>query len=236
MEPTQAETSEQTRPANVLEAWHASLRSAVEKMLRSLNETIEAGQVMELIAPVDVVQSASPLGEALSRQPAGSDGYYALHIGCGISSRIGRKLADKPVRVIGADPIATAIQQALHNARMRQPHPIINVAAEELALVWPPESFHLVYTDALTRMASPRRAVEQMVRLLRPGASALVALHETSSGLWRWEQADNGGAVTCRNDYGDVQLLPAHYRSATIGTSGLLLHFYRPASGLVLPT
>lgn len=114
----------------------------------------------------------------------------ALDVGCG-EGRFCRMLRAKGIAATGVDPTETL----LRTARERDPAGDYREGRAE-ALEFPDASFDLVVSYlTLIDIADIRQAIPQMVRVLKPGGSLLIANINSflsASGSNRWMRAEDG--------------------------------------------
>ncbi len=133
---------------------------------------------------------------------------YVLNIGCG--GRPGtagwRTEHGVPLSVVGVDPCAfrwndvlTSVAKNLNPMRRF----IIPVAAEEMNAVLPPLSFEAVWSeDALLDCIDPFRALQQCVRLVKPGGVVCMKFDPKAEGtLWK-VKAFNGAKILFESERG----------------------------------
>ena len=99
----------------------------------------------------------------------------ALDVGCGPASLLSLGHLRGWFDLTGVDPLADHYHQALAGQH-RRPAGVLRAGfGENLADLFAPESFHLVFTcNALDHTQSPGRVVEQMCRVLAPGGVLFV--------------------------------------------------------------
>jgi SAM-dependent methyltransferase len=117
----------------------------------------------------------------------------ALDVGCG-EGRFSRMLAARGIGTVGIDPTEALLQEA----RRRDPGGDYRHGRAE-ALDFPDASFDLV-VSYLTLIDIPdiRRAIPEMVRVLRPGGSLLIAnltSFFTAAPVYGWERDADGKAL-----------------------------------------
>jgi SAM-dependent methyltransferase len=131
----------------------------------------------------------------------------------------------------------------LSRAKIPFPHPIINVLAEDLGLIWPAQTFDLIVCkNALGEFMDPVQAVNQMARLLKPGGTLVIDFEETLEEtrapfeMWKSRAADGvlafdrGNETKVLSRVGDLEL------EFVAGEDKTKRRFKmrRPKSGLVL--
>lgn len=176
--------------------WFEGMADRVKATGMQLQQTLELGTVMDTLAPVE--EASSEELACYAQLPGDRQSYYALDVGCGLSSRLGRKAFGKPVNVVGVDAMSQPIMELLSRAKLPMPHPIVNVLAEDLALIWPPGSFDLVVCrDALDCFWDPCAALESMARALRPGGTLLVDTYSRAPDTLRlWGIRSRDGTLS----------------------------------------
>lgn len=132
---------------------------------------------------------------------------YILNVGCGfMPTAIGwRTKQGIPVTVVGADPLAHAINEALtvmgsaHEAMGKSRRFVAPIVGEEMSALFPSGSFHAVYSDGVLLDAlDPFRFLQQCVRATKSGGVVCVRLGKPSADrLWQIHE-HNGGSITLR--------------------------------------
>lgn len=119
---------------------------------------------MDRVFPPDLASLAGALRERFGVAPR------ALDVGCGPSSLLSLGHIRGWLNLTGVDPLAEAYRASLLT-HGRSPVGSLRAGyAESLSLLFPPESFHLVFScNALDHTQSPAQALEQMCRVLAPG-------------------------------------------------------------------
>jgi SAM-dependent methyltransferase len=130
------------------------------------------------------------LDAAMLGRIAGRDFRTALDVGCG-EGRFCRLLRARGIAAVGVDPTAALLRRA----RELDPEGDYREGRAE-ALEFPDASFDLV-VSYLTLIDIPdvRQAVPQMVRVLKPGGTLLIAnlnSFMTASGEARWVRGEDG--------------------------------------------
>jgi ubiquinone/menaquinone biosynthesis C-methylase UbiE len=185
---------------------------------------------------------------AQASEPLPGEGYYALDVGCGYSSRIGRNAFGKTVSVVGADAMSQPLMDILSRAKIPFPHPIINILAEDLGLVWPAQTFDLIVCkNALPEFMDPVQAVNQMARLLKPGGTLLIDFVEVAKDEEKdtplrtfdvWTTSESSGSILFQR--GDAKHVVSRVGELEFEFSEGAKHLHkrfkmrRPKSGLVL--
>ena len=94
----------------------------------------------------------------------------ALDVGCGPASLLSLGRLHGWYELTAVDPLADRYREALGDRGRTPAVQLTTGFGEDLAALFPAESFHLVFTcNALDHTQSPGRVVEQMSRVLAPG-------------------------------------------------------------------
>lgn len=144
----------------------------------------------------------------------------ALDVGCG-EGRFCRELAARGIRTIGLDPTASLLAEA----RRRDPRGDYRPGRAE-ALDFADASFDLVVSYlTLIDITDIRRAIPEMVRVLRPGGSLLIAnlnSFTTAAPPEGWTRDPDGTRRFCIDNY-------LQERAEWISWSGIrILNWHRP--------
>ncbi len=112
----------------------------------------------------------------LARTPDGAA--EALEVGCGLGY-LSARLRARGVRLVSLDIAASLLRTGLARGRLAAP-----VRADALRLPFPDRRFALVVSsDCIEHTPSPRDAVREMVRVLRPGGRLVLTC---PNAAWHW--------------------------------------------------
>ena len=123
-----------------------------------------------------------------------------LEVGAGPISNIGRHHPTKEIQLTPTDVLAKEYDRLLAARSLKPPVPTVYADAEHLSQFFAPNSFDLVYAgNCLDHMSNPRQAIEEMVKVVRPGGW-IVLFHRANeaeqqdyAGLHQWNlSADEG--------------------------------------------
>jgi SAM-dependent methyltransferase len=123
----------------------------------------------------------------------GYRGQRLLEIGCGIGTDLVR-FAAGGARVAGVDLSETAIRLARQNMDQHGHPADVFVVGDGVALPLPEASFDVVYAHGVLQYsADPRGIVEEALRVLRPGGSAIFMVYNRVSWLMALSRITNVG-------------------------------------------
>jgi SAM-dependent methyltransferase len=178
-----------TRSKEWFELWQEHSKKQMEQARRDAEEELREGAA-------DWVDSSTIVRDALRDCRAMRDAAvpYVLDVGCGMRpTHSGWRMPDgRPVVTVGVDPMAGAYNQALQALAPHYPallaarRYIAPIAAEEMNACFPPACFDAVWCeDAVVHFIDPSRALEQMLRAVKPGGIVVVSWDVTDESLWR---------------------------------------------------
>ena len=136
-------------------------------------------KVRAMAVPAELRRCAVELATEFHRLPR------LLEVGSGPVSLLAGAVDDGLCTVVAVDPLARVYRQLLDRHGMR--YPIRPRVGQGERLAFPQGSFDLVYSsNALDHTRSPRRCLEQMCRVLRPGGFLLLEgfVREGTAGHW----------------------------------------------------
>jgi SAM-dependent methyltransferase len=140
-------------------------------------------KVRAMAVPAELRRCAVELATEFHRLPR------LLEVGSGPVSLLAGAVDDGLCTVVAVDPLARVYRQLLDRHGMR--YPIRPRVGHGERLAFPQGSFDLVYSsNALDHTRSPRRCLEQMCRVLRPGGFLLL------EGFVREGRPDTGTGCT----------------------------------------
>ncbi len=118
---------------------------------------------METVYPADMPACVEEM-QARFGEPV-----RALDVGCGPASVIGFGHVSGGFELTGVDPLADQYREVLEREGHAAYSSLRQGFGEDLATLFAPESFHLVYSrNALDHTQSPRETVRQMCEVLKP--------------------------------------------------------------------
>jgi SAM-dependent methyltransferase len=188
--------------------WHAAGGPAYadeikfwEGILRTGSALLFDPKVRAMAVPAELRRCAVELATEFHRPPR------LLEVGSGPLSLLAGAVDEGLCTVVAVDPLARVYRQLLDHHGIAYPiRPRVG-HGERLAQAFPQASFDLVYSsNALDHTRSPRRCLEQMCRVLRPGGFLLL------EGLVREGTAENWNGL---------------HQHDLVPEQGRLLHFDR---------
>lgn len=199
-----------------LEIWKARLgvllHSGKDRFVESLDAHAKAGSTHPALNP----RSTTP--KDLSCQALdGSPMPYVLNAGCGFwptSCGFRTYESGRPVTVVGVDPLASAINEAIGILALAHPDVgksrrfVVPIAAEELGAVYPPGTFHAAWSDgALLDCFDPVRFLQALVRATKQGGVVCVKFDSMQQdALWKVLGHDGGKIVLAAEGHGKCEI------------------------------
>jgi len=123
-----------------------------------------------------------------AREPA-----RILDVGAGPLTTLGKVWPGHQLALVAVDPLADFYDRALAEVGIVPPVRTIYAEAEQLSAHFPPDSFDLVVcANALDHCYNPFKAIDEMLKVAKPGASILLvhfpneAENECYSGFHQW--------------------------------------------------
>lgn len=139
--------------------------------------------------------------EAVETSPAP----YILNVGCGFRpTHVGWRTKDNvPIKAVGVDPLANAINEALNFMATKYPKLtncrrfVMPIVAEEMGAALPTACFDAVWSeDAILDCVDPFRFVEQCVRVTKIGGVVCLRFKpEAADTLWKVGEHDGAHVV-----------------------------------------
>lgn len=116
-----------------------------------------------------------------------------LDVGAGPLTRLGKVCQGHVLEIVAVDPLASAYDQILEKIHLKPLVRTVFGEGEKLNEVFPRDSFDLAYSsNALDHSYDPFQAIENMVNLVKPGASVYLwhfrneGKAEHYQGLHQW--------------------------------------------------
>ena len=127
---------------------------------------------------------------------------------------LGKKVPGKTIVISAVDPLADDYARILQKYQIEPLVKTQQLAAEDLATKFPPNTFNLVYArNCIDHASNPEKAVLQMVEVVKSGGYVLLehfpdeAINENYHGLHQWNfSMDSQGDFIIRSRHAAVNM------------------------------
>jgi SAM-dependent methyltransferase len=190
------------------EAWQEALPAELQFWQRALSDPSRHWLVSEYRERMDPNLELQPELQALIDAPAGAV-VRILDVGAGPLTKVGKKWSGRTVQLYPVDPLAEQYRAMLQQLNLQPPVLTQLGHGERLREQFQDNSFDLACaSNSLDHSYDPLRAIEQMVSVVKPGASvylwhfAQVGLREGYHGLHQWNFDIQNGELTLSDGRG----------------------------------
>ncbi len=172
--------------------------------------------------------------------PGGEDTIEVLDVGAGPLTVLGKKSANRKLRITAVDPLADVYDRVMAKFGVTPPVRTSWCHGEMLATRFAPESFDLVWAEnSLDHSYEPVRIIEQALTVAKTGGFVVLsharneAVNANYDGLHQWNFDDEAGDFIIWNRESRVnvsKLLQSRAEIRTGGDKGLVVSFRKTAS------